>query len=191
MRYIFPGVAAALLTAAATALADPRLACWVGGASVAELLAAVPGSGGAGFLLAQAYFACPWSRVDYSDWVNANWERLRRSARELESFRCPANLEKLRRQQAWDVVHYLWEELVVASSENLDRAASRLASRMSAIGTILLGSAVGVPTWVFVSVRAFISGHGSCLGLVIGVLLFAATFWLLGRAHIRVSQTIR
>jgi hypothetical protein len=190
MRYVFPGLAATLLTVVAAVFVDRHLLCWVNQSSVAELLAAVLGSGGVGFLLAQVYFACPSSRVNYSDWVNANLEQLR-SVREFADYQRFADLKKLGRRQAWDVVHYLWEERVVASSRSLDRSASRLAARMSAIGATLLGVVVGALAWAAVAIHAFVSGHGSLFGLTIGTLLFAATFWALGRAHLYVSETIK
>jgi len=171
MRYVFPGLATVLVTGSALALVEPGLFRWAGWSSVAALLTVLVGSGGLGFLLAQAYFAFPWSRLDYGRWLFET-KCYRECATDATRDLYKADWRRDPRR-TWALGHHLWKTCVGLESGGLDKSTGRFASRMTAIGATLFGVTLGFFVWVVVVIRASVRGHTPCwFRLVVGILLF-------------------
>jgi hypothetical protein len=188
MRYVFPGLAAILVTGIACASVAPQFICWLRGASVVELFAALVSSGGLGFLLAQCYFALDCSRVDYRRWFKERSQLLSVDTKMKHWLgkNCQAD-----RKAAWNCGHYLWKVHVAEEHKGLDRSTGRLAARMAAIGASFLGIAVGSFVWIGVLVYVCVAGRPpSVVGWVTGPVLLGSSLALLWRAHGKLGQTI-
>jgi hypothetical protein len=190
LRYVFPGLGAVLAAIGAISLVNCRFWMWLSSASTTDWLGVVVGSGGAGFLLAQIYFAFPYARVDHSGWLDRNRQSLDKR-RELGDCLGPES-RTLSRAQAWRVTHYLWEEYVAHANPALNAAVSRHASRMSAVGTAIVGFLLGFATWIVVLAGAGAPGPApsACL-IALGAALFIIPLIALTVTFCRVERTIR
>ena len=184
IRYTLSGVAAATVVIAAFLVAHPgSAASWFQGSDLTKVVAALLGSGGVGFVLAQAYHALPFSSPDYRR-VFAE-DATSRNAQEIDEADWPrACFDK---HFAQLLGHYLWQVDVASGKENkaLNRATQRYAARKAAIGTTALGILIGLVVFLIVLCR---SDGADCVGVVLALTILVLPLLFLCYTHSRMGR---
>lgn len=204
-RFVIPGFASVTVIALAFAASFPRHVCGaVGSLPIGAWVGIAVGSGALGFLLAQAYFAFPYSLLDYRKFLET--EEGRAVISTVLPGTNPKCIDELLahasndRRVAYDLGTFLWQELVADHDKALNGATSRAAARTAAVGATWIGVALGFV--VFLGWSGALCGHAMrllilrgfppcltcCWRPLPGTAIFVCVLVFLGLAHGRLRE---
>lgn len=201
MRYVIPGFVAPVAFLISVWIAHPGAVLRIAGyalssptAGLLSALVALLASGSLGFLLAQIYFACPFSVPDYRPFFQSNpAPRVPNECSELlgrirEGGICP--LQRLRaRRNAQVLARYTWQVNVAPNAKKLNNHIRDQASRKASIGAAALGLLLALFLWLWAIFATL-----DCTkvvwwrALVAAVVVYAGPLLCIWQAHLQIVR---